>query len=76
MWEIFSIIATQFVIQKQLKDLTHMLCVWIWCHKLYKNGVFFYVLTLKYTPISRQVQKSLTLKTKHEIKFKNYMVII
>jgi len=48
---------------KKLKDLTHMLC-----NKLYKKGVFFYVLTLNYTPISAWVQKSLTLQTKHKIK--------
>ncbi len=32
---------------EQLKDLTHMLCLQISCHKLYKEGLFSYVLTLK-----------------------------
>jgi hypothetical protein len=40
-WENLSIVATQFAIKKQLKDLTQMFCVLIPCHKLYKEGVFF-----------------------------------
>jgi hypothetical protein len=42
------VVATQFTI-KTLEDLTHMLCFLIPCHKLYKEGVLFYVFTLKYT---------------------------
>ncbi len=42
------IIVTPFANNEQLKDLTHMLCIWIPCYKLYKEGLFYYVLTLIY----------------------------
>jgi hypothetical protein len=42
------IIATQFAINEQLKDLTHMICFGIPCYKLYKEGLFSYVFILKY----------------------------
>jgi hypothetical protein len=42
------IISTQFVSNVQLKDLTNMFCFWILFHKLYKQGVFYFVFTLKY----------------------------
>jgi hypothetical protein len=48
MWENLSIIATQFRSKKQLKDFTHMFYLLIPCYKLYKEGVFSYVFTLKY----------------------------
>ncbi len=35
-------------INEQLKDLTHMFCFWIPCYKLYKEGLLFHILTLKY----------------------------
>jgi hypothetical protein len=41
-------IATQFATKEQLKGSTHMFCLQIPCYKLYKKGLFFYVLTLKY----------------------------
>ncbi len=34
--------------KEQLKGSTHMFCLRIPCYKLYKKGLFFYVLTLKY----------------------------
>jgi hypothetical protein len=37
---LFFLIATQFVTNVQLKDLTHMFCSWISSHKLCKQGVF------------------------------------
>jgi len=48
MWGIFFIVATQFAVKEQLKDLTHMLCFWISYYKLYKEGMFSYVFTFKY----------------------------
>ncbi len=41
-------IATQFATKEQLKGSTHMFCLRIPCYKLYKEGLIFYVLTLKY----------------------------
>ncbi len=40
-------ITTQFATKEQLKNLTHMLCLWISCYILYKRGLLSYVLTLK-----------------------------
>jgi hypothetical protein len=54
---------------EQLKDLTHMLCLWIPCYKLYKKGLFFYVFTLKYMCHFGMSWKKLNLKAKH-IKYK------
>jgi len=42
------IVSTQFAINEQLKDLTHMFCLQIPCYKLYIKILFFYVFTLKY----------------------------
>jgi hypothetical protein len=42
------LVATQFVIEMQLKDLTHQCFPWISSHKLYNKGVFSCVFTLKY----------------------------
>jgi hypothetical protein len=67
MWDNFSLIATQYVINVQLKDLTHMFGLWISSHKLYKESVFYYVFTLKYMC---EFGISLTLKTKHKIEQK------
>jgi hypothetical protein len=44
----FSSVATQYAINVQLKYLIHMFCLWISSHKLYKEGVFYSVFTLKY----------------------------
>jgi hypothetical protein len=48
MWQNIFLIATQFVINVQLKDLTHKFFPWISFHKLYNKGVFSCVFTLKY----------------------------
>jgi hypothetical protein len=68
MWKKKILIATQFLINVQLKDLTHMFSPRISFHKLYKEGLFSYVLTLKYMCPFGMRLKSLTLKTKHRIK--------
>ncbi len=41
-------ITTQFTTNEQLKDLIHMFCLWIPYYKLYKEGLFSYIFTLKY----------------------------
>jgi hypothetical protein len=42
MWELFFIVATQFVIEVQLKDLTHMFCFQF--HLInYTKEVFYFV---------------------------------
>ncbi len=61
-------ITTQFATKKQPIDLTHMFCLWIPCHKIYKKGVFSYVLILKYMCHLGWTQKKLTLKTNHKMK--------
>jgi hypothetical protein len=64
MWEFFSIGATLFTTKEQQKQLTLMLCFLISCYKLYKEGVFFYVLTLKYKCHLGKNSKKLNLKNK------------
>jgi hypothetical protein len=44
-----------------------MFCFWIPCYKLYKEGLFFYVLTLKYMCHFGTSLKKLNLKAKHKI---------
>jgi hypothetical protein len=68
MWKTKFLITTQFAINVQLKDLTHMFCSRISFHKLYKKCLFSSVLTLKYMCSFGKSLKSLTLKTKHRIK--------
>jgi hypothetical protein len=58
------VVATQFATKKQLKDLTHMPCLGIPCHKLYKKGLFSYVFTLKYTCHFGMSSKKFNLKGK------------
>ncbi len=58
------IIATN----EQLKTLTHMFCIQIPCYKLYKEGLFSYVFTLKYMCHFGMNWKKLNLKAKHKIK--------
>jgi len=53
-------IATRFAIKDQLKDLTHMFCFRILCYKLYKEGLFYYVFTLKYVAFWDEPKKALT----------------
>jgi hypothetical protein len=64
------IVVTEFTTNEQLKDLTHMFCFQISCHKLYKEGLFSYVLTLKYICHFGMNLKKLNLKAKHKIKNK------
>ncbi len=64
------IVATQFAINEQLKDLTHMLCLWIPCYQLYREGLFSYILTLKYMCHFGMSFKKLNLKARHKIKTK------
>ncbi len=52
---------------EQLKDLTHMFYFWIPCYKLYKEGLFSYVLTLKYMCQFWMNFKKFKLKEKHKI---------
>jgi len=47
MWETLFVVAIQFATKKQLIYLIRMFCLWIPCHKLYKESIFSYVLTLK-----------------------------
>ncbi len=64
-WENLSVVVTLFVIKKQIEDLTqYIICFVIPCHKLYKEGVFSYVLTLKYTCHFGMSSKKLNLKDK------------
>jgi hypothetical protein len=62
--------ATQFASSQQLNDLTHMFCFQIPCYNLYKEGLFSYILTLKYTCHFGMNFKKLNLKSKHKIKNK------
>ncbi len=64
------IVATQFATNKEPKDLNHMLCFQIPYYKLYKKGLFSYVLTLKYMCHFGRSLKKLNLKAKHKIKNK------
>jgi len=50
---------------EQLKDLTHMFCFWIPCHKLCKEGLFFCVFKLKYMCNFGMSWKKLNLNAKH-----------
>jgi hypothetical protein len=70
------IVATQFATNEHLKYLTHMFCLRIQCYKLYKEGLFFYVFTLKYMCHFGTSLKKFNLKAKHKIKNKNFMVIL
>jgi hypothetical protein len=60
-------VAIQFIMNEQLKDLTHMFCLQIPWYKLYKESLFSYVLTLKYMCHFGMTLKKLNLKTKHKI---------
>jgi len=62
--------CNSIAINEQLKYLTHMLCLWISFYKLYKKGLFSYVLTLKYMCHFGMSFKKLNLKVKHKIKTK------
>ncbi len=64
------IVAIQFATNEQLKDLTHMLCFQIPCYKLYEEGLFSYVLTLKYMCHFGMSLKKFNPKAEHKIKKK------
>jgi hypothetical protein len=70
------IIATQFVTNEQLKDLTHMFCLQIPCYKLYKEGLLSYVFTLKYMRHFGMSLKKFNLKAKHKIENKISRLLI
>ncbi len=70
-----AIIATQFATNEQLKDLTHMFCLRISCYKLYKKGLFSYVLTLKYMCQFGMNLKKPNQKAKHKFFIKKFIVI-
>jgi hypothetical protein len=61
------IVAIQFATNKQLKDFTHMFCLQISCYKLYKEGLFSYVLILKYMCHFGMSLKKFNIKAKHKI---------
>ncbi len=68
-FECLNVIVTiQFATNEQLKDLTHMICLQIPCYKLYKEGLFSYVFTLKYMCHFGMNLKKLNLKAKHKLK--------
>jgi hypothetical protein len=68
MWGSLFITAIQFATKEQLKYLTHMPCLWIPCYKLYKKGLFYYVLTFKYTcHLGMNSKKQKPQKAKHKI---------
>jgi hypothetical protein len=75
MWKNVFIIANWFAIEKKPNDLTHMFCLWILFHKLYKEGVLYSHIKTN-LPILGWVQKSLTWKTKHKIRKFIYMTIL
>jgi hypothetical protein len=64
------LIVTQFATNEQLKDLTHMFYLRISYYKLYKKGLFSYVLTSKYMCHFGMNLRKLNPKTKHKIKNK------
>ncbi len=55
---------SQFATRGKQKTLTHMFCFLIPCYKLYKEGMFFYVLTLKYKCHFTRTSKNLNPKNK------------
>jgi len=65
------IVAIQFAINEQLKDLTHMVCFQIPCYKLYKESLFSCNLTLKYMCHFGMSLKRLNLKANHNFYKKN-----
>jgi hypothetical protein len=69
------IIATQFATNEQLKDLIHMFCLRISCYKLYKKGLFSYVLTLKYMCHFGMNFKKFNQKAKHNFFIKKSIII-
>ncbi len=64
------VVAIQFATNEQLKSLTQIFCLWIPYYKLYKEGLFDYVFTLKYLCHFGMNLKKLHLKAKHKIQNK------
>ncbi len=62
--------CNSIVTNEQLQDLTHMLCFRFPCYKIYKEGLFSYVLTLKYMCHFGTSLKKFNPKAKHKIKNK------
>ncbi len=62
------IVAIQFIANEELKDLNHMFCLGIPCYKLYKEGLFSYVIILKYMCHFGMNSKKFNLKVKQKIK--------
>jgi len=68
-WALQCYSCNSITINEQLKDLTHMFCLQIPFYKLYKQGFYYYVFTLKYM-CHFGISKKLNLKAKHKIKNK------
>ncbi len=64
----FEHLSVTIVTNEQLKDLTHMHCLWIPCYKLYKEVLFIYIPTLKYMCHFGMSWKKFNLEAKHKIK--------
>jgi len=58
------LVTIQITTKKQLNFFTHMFDLWIPCHKLYKEDVLSYVLTLNYTSHFGMNSKKLNPKSK------------
>jgi len=69
-WTLRCYNCNSIATNEQLKNLTHMFCLWTPCYKLYKKNLFSYVFTLKYICHSGMSWKKLNLKVKHKIKIK------
>jgi hypothetical protein len=70
LWTFKCYSCNLFTTNEQLKDLTQMFCLQIPYYKLYKEGLFLYVLTLKYMCHFGMNWKKLNRKAKHKIKNK------
>ncbi len=60
----FEHLSVIVITQLRLKDLTHMFCLRIPCYKLYKEGLFSHIFTLKYKCHFGMSSKKLNLKAK------------
>jgi hypothetical protein len=69
-WTLKCYICNLIATNEQLKDLTHMFYLQIPCYKVYKEGLFSYVLALKYMCHFGLSLKKFNLKAKHKIKNK------
>jgi hypothetical protein len=69
-WALKCYSCNSIATNEHLKDLTHMFYFWIPCYKLYKEGLFSYVFTLRYMCHFGMSWKKLNLNAKHKIKIK------